>query len=121
MPKYSNLEQPIRVLRTPDTDGDFPQRVAYDRSGEELRMKLREDIRIMYKCIIQERAEQVKERIRKEEIYKRQASNIDANTSMSILEKVSKKWVRVRQKSTRTHFICVSAFVKGYTRTEILM
>ena len=44
MPKYSNAERTTRVLGSTDDNGAFPQRVAYDRRGEELRRKLREEI-----------------------------------------------------------------------------
>ena len=40
---------------------------------------------------------------------------------MSILAKVTKKWVRAGQKSTRTHVLCVRALVKGHTSTDIAL
>ena len=82
MPKYKNVERAIRVLGTSDANRDFPQRVAYDCRGEKLRRKLREEIIVVYKCTVQERAEKFKEMIRREEIHKRRASNIAVNAPM---------------------------------------
>ena len=65
--------------------------------------------------------EQVKERIRREYIYKRRTSSIAANASMSILEKFSRKWTRVGWQSTRAHVLCAREFVEGYTSTEIAL
>ena len=45
------------------------------------------------------------------------ASNIAANTSMSIMERNSKNWVRVSHKIAQTHVLCARASVKGYTST----
>ena len=118
VPKYRNEERAIIVLENTDTNRDFPQRVAYGRRGEMFRRNLREYISSVYKFNAQERVEQVKERIMREEIYKRRASNIAVNASMSILEKFSKKWMRVVQKSTQTHVICARSFVKCYTSTD---
>ena len=67
-PNYRNSEKAIRVLGTPDTNGNFSQRVAYEHRGEELRRKLLEDIIVVCKCTVQERREKVKERIKREEI-----------------------------------------------------
>ena len=47
-----NEEQAIRVLRTPDTNMDFHQHIAYDLRGEDLRKNFREEISIMYKCTL---------------------------------------------------------------------
>ena len=105
MPKYRNVEQAIIVLGTPDANGAFPQRVTYGCRGEEPKRKLREDISAIYNCTAQEQVEQVNNRISREDIYKMRASNIAVNVSMSILEKVSKKWVRVGQKITRAHVL----------------
>ena len=121
MPKYRNVEQAIIVLGTPDANGAFPQRVTYGCRGEEPKRKLREDISAIYNCTAQEQVEQVNNRISREDIYKMRASNIAVNASMSILEKVSKKWVRVGQQSKRTHVLCARASVKGYTSTEIAL
>ena len=38
---------------------------------------------------------------------------------MSVLEKISKKWVKVGQKITRMHVLCEIKLLKGYTSTEI--
>ena len=38
---------------------------------------------------------------------------------MSIMEKLSKKWVRVSQKITRMYVLCERKILKGYKSMEI--
>ena len=70
---------------------------------------------------MKDRASQIRDRLKKDGIYKKRSANLKMNASLPILTKISKKFKRKGQQDVGLKVLMSGAFQSGYTNTDIAL
>ena len=120
--KWNRVKRAKKVLALPDEDGCFAARVAYDKRGEELRGLMEAAVDEIYNLPLASRAEQIKERHKREADYQRRKQNQMASARTSILAKISKQWkTGGQQQNVGLRLLVCKAFESDYSNAEIAL
>ena len=120
--KYSLAKRARDELCMSNDDGIFEGRIKYDLQGEKLRKDLRDVVLTVYNCSIQERAGQIRERLKRGNIYQKKSEGGIANAMSTTLAKISKRWAQTgKQQKVHVHTLCAKAFKSGHTNAEVAL
>ena len=75
----------------------------------------------VYHCTMKERAAEILQQLKKDGIYKKKKATERLSSSMSILTKISKYWVKTGQQKNTVHILVCNALMSSYTNSDMVL